>query len=390
MTSWRAIAVLPNIELRTTVEADFAALVGHDDPRLKAIRRTRPNFNRFLGRFTDAFGAKLRPAVLILRSDAPDWTRNVDAIASFRDVVAIATVPYNRALEISLPRGHRITFSNAFWLYPWMLDRHDEHLIANTPGMLALHHVGAFKGQSAPEMPVMSLSETDLDLPLLGALLVRWGQRYETRKPDWADRALFRSLNMANQAAQLPAGMDATFYDVGRMIALWVSALEILAHPGNGMSGLNKVYELLDRIEWKYRRSALKRYKAYPKKHAGPRRTAACWLYGEIHQARNDFIHGNEVKPARLRIGKHNLFQLAAPLYRLALTAFLPLGLSRTVPSIADPNAFAAEFLRQSRYEAYQATSEKAILVTRGIDLDRDIKERRARRRRNGQSVSEV
>lgn len=385
MTSWRAMAVLPNIELETPVEGGLAALVGHEDPRLKAIRRTHPNFHRFLGRFTDAFGVKLRPAVLIQRSDAPDWTRNIDAIASLRDAVAISTVPYSRALEINYARGHRITFANAFWLYPWMLDRDNEHLIANTPGMLALHQVEAFKGQSTPETPRMTLSERDLDLPLLDALLARWHQRYEARRPDWADRALFRSLNMANQAAQLPAGMDTTLYDVGRMIALWVSAFEILAHPGEGMSGLHKVYELLDQLEWKYRRSAPKRYKAYPKKPNSPRRTAACWLYGEIHQARNDFLHGNEVTPVRLRIGKgeHNLFQLAAPLYRLALTAFLPLTSSGPVPSVSDIEAFAAEMVRRSSFEHYQGVAEKAILLARGIDLDRDIRERRARRRRS-------
>jgi hypothetical protein len=84
MTSWRAMAVLPNIEIGTPVEGGLAALVGHEDQRLKTIRRAHPKFNRFLGRFTDAFGVKLRPAVLIQRSAAPDWTRNIDAIASFR------------------------------------------------------------------------------------------------------------------------------------------------------------------------------------------------------------------------------------------------------------------------------------------------------------------
>jgi hypothetical protein len=386
MTSWRAMAVLPNIEVGTPVEGGLGALVGYEDKRLKAIRRAHPNLDRFLGRFTDAFGVKLRPAVMIQRLDAPDWTRNVDAIASFRDAVVLATVPYNRALEVNHLRGHRITFSNSFWLYPWMLDRNNEDLIANTPGMLALHQVETFKGQSAPEMPGMTLTDADLDLPLLDALLARWHQRYNTRKPDWSDRALFRSLNMAHQAAQLPAGMDTTFYDVGRMIALWVSAFEILTHPGEGMSGLHRVYELLDKVEWKYRKSALKRYKAYPKKPKSPRRTAACWLYGEIHCARNDFLHGNEVTPAHLRIrnGEHNLFELAAPLYRLALTAFLPLSSSGPLPSVSDTEAFAAEIVRQSSFDHYQGTAEKAILLARGIDPDRGIRERRARRRRNG------
>jgi hypothetical protein len=131
-----------------------------------------------------------------------------------------------------------------------MLNRHNQDLIANTPAMIALDKVSAFRGQSTPEMPHMILSDADVDQPLLEALLARRRERYGGRRPVWSDRALFRSLNMANQAAQIPAGMDTTFYDVGRMIALWVSAFEILAHPGQGRSGLGKVYELLERVEW--------------------------------------------------------------------------------------------------------------------------------------------
>lgn len=88
---------------------------------------------------------------------------------------------------------------------------------------------------------------------------------------------------------------------------------------------------------------------------------------------------------ARLRIGKgeHNLFQLAAPLYRLALTAFLSLTSSGPCPSVSDMEAFAAEIVRRSSFEHYQGAAEKAILLARGIDLDRDIRQRRARRRRS-------
>lgn len=247
MTDWRAIALLPNLDVADAVEGDALALVGQEETRVRALRRASRNLDRLLSRFTDAFGVSIRPAVLLQPADAPVWTRNIDAIASFRDAVAIATVTYARALELNHPRGHRITFSNWFWLYPWMLDRNDEHLIASTPAMHALHDASRFRGQSAPELSPMTLSSQDLDEPLLEALLARWRRRYAARRPSWPDRALFRSLNMAQQAAQTPAGIDTTFYDVGRMIALWVSAFEILAHPGDGKSGLSVVYDLLDR-----------------------------------------------------------------------------------------------------------------------------------------------
>jgi hypothetical protein len=174
MYEWLAVAVLPNIQVGSPVEGGLAALVGHYDPRVRSLRRAHRNFSSFLSRFRDAFGQRLQPGVLIVRADVPGSVLKVDAIASFRDAIALSTVGYNRALEIVHPHGHRICFSNSFWLYPWMLDRHNENLIANTPGMIALHEVSAFRDQSTPEMPHMILSDADLDRPLLEALLARW------------------------------------------------------------------------------------------------------------------------------------------------------------------------------------------------------------------------
>ena len=234
MEEWTAAAVLPNIELQKPIEGGLAALAPGGDPRLSALCQAHPNLRKFLGKFTNAFGIKLHPAVLIVHGNAPPSIFKVDALASFRDAVALSVVTRSRAFEIVHPRGHRINFSNSFWLYPWSPDKDYEDLIADTPGLLGLHEVTAFKGQSSSEISVMTLTEYDVDEPLLTALLDRWRRRYAGRRPQWPDRALFRSLNMANQASQLPAGVDTTFYDVGRLIALWVSAFEILAHPGRG------------------------------------------------------------------------------------------------------------------------------------------------------------
>jgi hypothetical protein len=75
--------------------------------------------------------------------------------------------------------------------------------------------------------------ERDIDRPLAKALLERWVARFPQASMAWSDRALFRSLNMANEAARIPAPVASTFYDVGRTLALWVSAFEIVAHPGD-------------------------------------------------------------------------------------------------------------------------------------------------------------
>ena len=56
------------------------------------------------------------------------------------------------------------------------------------------------------------------------SLLKRWERYYLVAGRRREDRILFRSLNMAVKAAQMPGGIDVTLYDVGRMIALWVWA----------------------------------------------------------------------------------------------------------------------------------------------------------------------
>jgi hypothetical protein len=210
-----------------------------------------------------------------------------------------------------------------------MLSGDNQHLTLSTPALLGFHVVEEFHGQSSPELPVMEL--IDVDEPLFEALLLRWKRHYLGLRKRWQDRALFRSLNMAAQAAQIPAGVGTTLYDLGRMSALWVSAFEILAHPRNENSGLRRVYPLFERVSYLDRNVGQRRYAAFMNqdrnKNPWPRRPLPCWLYGKLYQARCDFLHGNPLgaKPLYPRGSKVNLFWLAPSLYRLALTGFLGL-----------------------------------------------------------------
>lgn len=379
---WAAVAVLPNIKVAAPVEGGIAALVARGDPRTSEICRRQPRLGMFLRRFRDAFGQRLSPAVLITRRDAPASVFTVEALASLRDVIALSTVPYNRAQELCRPHGHRINFSNAFWFYPWMVDRHGQDLIASTPAMLGTHNVDEFRGQSSPEMSVHTLAEHDIDRPLLDALIARWTRRYTKQKPVWQDRALFRSLNMANQASLTPAGTDTTFYDLGRSVAVWVSAFEILAHPGTGKSGLTAVYDLLDQAPWHHHRCREKRYKAYARGNKpADRRSFGCWLYGKLYQARNDFLHGNPVRRQDLIIrgSQRTLFQYAAPLYRMALSGFLPLVFTERMPSVDDAEALGRYMATRMAFYDFQKTIEDGLITVRGNSAGRQITSSRRR-----------
>ena len=79
-----------------------------------------------------------------------------------------------------------------------------------------------------------------LDEPLLQTLIERWEIRFGTKDPDWPDRALFRSLNMAYHAAHTPFDAARTPYDAGLLVGLWVSAYEILVHGGPSGKGATR------------------------------------------------------------------------------------------------------------------------------------------------------
>ena len=242
--------------------------------------RAQPMFCRFLDRFADNFGEYVEPAVLLVRGNAPQSFFEIEALAGFRDLIAISVLAYNRALELCRRRGLRVLFADAFALYPWMLDKQYETLIGSTPAFRGLHEVATFQGQSAPALSRMPLDAGDIDQPLLTALLERWWHRYEAAEPEWEDIALFRSLNMAYHASMLPSGTETTFYDIGRLVSLWISAFEIFAHPG-GDDRVNrrKVFELIDKTPWKLEEMAEPGHDTCGK---DTKRTLASWVYQRL------------------------------------------------------------------------------------------------------------
>jgi len=359
---WTPAAILPNISAHQAVDGDVVALAPRNAPRVQAFCDAHPVFRDFISRFTDAFNVTLDPVILIVRNDVISKFGQVESLASFRDLVTISVIPYVRAAAAVNGNRHRICYSNFFGLYPWMVGTDNVHIVKSTPAVQALHVVEQFHGQSSPELSPLVLA--DLDEPLFHALLLRWKRHYLGKRQRWKDRALFRSLNMANQASQIPAGIDTTVYDLGRMIALWVSAFEILTHPRKGNAGLGSVYTCLGSVSHIDRRIRQRRYSAYmgQKKKPWPRRTLPCWLYGILYRARCDFLHGNPVRPKSLNPAglKVGLFWLAPLVYRLALGAFLGISRKRRIPKGNDLPKLAEYIASDLRFERHQRTIERA------------------------------
>lgn len=371
---WKPVFVLPNLKLDQPIEGELAALVPSGDQRVVALGTAHPRFKRFLAKFTDAFGVVIEPSILLVRSDAPRAFFVVDAIASFRDAIALSVIPHGRAHALLYPHQHRIEYANTFSFYPWMIDKQYDEVLMRTFGFTGIHELRRFKGQSSPELFISTLRRSDdIDEPLLEKLLERWRIRYSAKQSTWRDQALFRSLNMANQACQMPATVDVTHYDMGRSLALWVSAFEILAHPGMGRSGLRAVYNLLESVDWDCKASRPRRFLSYEDGRYATRRPMASWLYGEIYQLRNAFLHGNPVDPKDLMLkvrtsagtSKRWLFHYPAQLFRLALTSFLPLTHSRELPPVSDVVAFTHASNAIWKFYRFQRTFEEALHTSR-------------------------
>jgi hypothetical protein len=319
--TWIPLFALPNVDIRETIEVDCFALASTNDERLQYLARKHRSFGSYLKRFKTEFSTEVKPSILIVRSDAPERFRSVEAIASFRDAVAIACI--SRGCSVALRWGNNsgIRYSDYFYVYPWMVDKNYEGLISQTLDMLGWHEVKALRAQSLPGLSPRSMDMKDLDRPLLDAILTRWKVHFGRGEPDTKDVQLFRSLNMANAAARMPAGAEVTTYDIGRSVALWASAFEILA-PSDSQA-FKKVYSLLEKNIWNLSECKEKKYRPYGKDQT--LRSLPVWIYGEINSARNDYLHGNSITRNRLIVApaKRPLSLYSAPLYRMALAAFL-------------------------------------------------------------------
>lgn len=340
MDEWIPMFTLPNITVTQPIETDGVALVSTSDKRIAQINSDHRAFQTYLQSFKTEFGRSLAPSFVLVRQDAPMAFRGVEALAAFRDALSMSIVPLSWAKSLRFgPGGMGIHYSNWFSTYPWMLGKEYKHLVSLTMATNGVDDVNRLRGQSSPGLTPRHIDGGLIDHVLLAELLKRWQQCFRATDPDHEDVALFRSLNMANAAALMPAGVEVTTYDIGRCVSLWVSAFEILS-PAKSLAYL-KAYETLKKVEYGLCDLNSAHYEAHGFKIRPTKETLPCWIYGELYKARNDFLHGNPITVDRLDVRPtgRSLFIYAAPLYRLALTGFLDLRFKTQIPSKDDQTA---------------------------------------------------
>ena len=364
MSNWIPAFTLPNVFVKDPIEVEYVALVSPEDPRCKAIGKTNKNFLKFLRSFTDAFKHKVVPSVLLLREDAPQWVRSYEAVGGFRDAISISAVVHNRTNSILYSNARYYQFSTFFDFYAWNLSKDFNLLVTNNPAMLGMDTIDEFKGQSIAGLPTSKWEGLSVDETLLNALLGEWPRRFSKPHAAWRSRALFRSLNMAHAAAQIPPLVDLTTQSLGRHVALWVSAFEILTHPQAGDAGLKEVYRVLENIDWRMEDCKGEIHDCYLGRRGKRRKgNLACWIYGEMNHARNDYLHGNELAEDRLIIkpSGRNLFQFAPSLYRLLVTGFLGIDFYGPRRPQGMSQHGDIQGIMNSRFENGQGDHERAI-----------------------------
>jgi hypothetical protein len=359
MSDWTAVWAMPNVTLDDPVETSHAVLATLRDERLRAIVNRTPTLRKYLEKFRDEFGTQISPTVAMLREGSPEGVQTVAAFAGLRDAVCMSAIVFGRSLAAQ-PQG--IPFSDSFEVYPWFPDSTlGNHVVAYTPALRELRNIERLLPQPAPALAERSLTTNNLDHVLLRALLARWEDCFAAGNQSIENRRLFRSLEMARAASRMPGGMDTTFYGEGRAVALWVSAFEILAHDGRHVD-FKQVLSLLGRVPW-LRDQLRVEDRTVVYRRQPVQTNLAGFIYERLYRVRCDFLHGEAVTAATLKLDNQRPVEgFAAPLFRLALTAFLDLRFSEALPS-TPTNADRGRYIaRQMEFHSPQRLAEDAIV----------------------------
>jgi hypothetical protein len=367
--TWTPIAVLPSVDVRTKkLGGAHIALVGFGDPRYEACVEANGDLKTFLTRFTGSHGEAVRPSLIVISREYEGKPVS-HAIASFKDIVVAAVTLDTRVLTILSDNNRGPFYSNSFDIYPWMVTSRGDRLIAMTPAISALHQLKNFRGLASPGVPIHRVEDSHVHGGLFNGLHRLWMQQYLEEQDVWEARSILRSLNMATTAMEVPnTSVTETIYDWGRVIAHWVSAFEILVHPGgNGRADELKVLEMLSQVEWRRGKLVEKSHPVKIGRSPASDRTLAEWLYHRLFKLRNDYLHGNPVDARGFDMeNATSILHVPAALYRMALTTRVPPEDPVTHEDVTAKRRTQAEYSRFYKSTMFQNDCEDLLL--RAID----------------------
>lgn len=366
-SGWNFAFVLPNLELPKhdayssgpdegdwsagiTMGSQYISIVPNDDPRLSAARVASRELRKLLESFRTVEGQAYRPAVMILREDAPPSVRSMECVVGFRNAVAFTFVLEARAAITGGTSHAEPAWVDTFDLHPTVLSER-QMLVTLSPALTSLF---------APDVPYLATHSADIspcgrmlraDAYLHRALSEMWVRRYIDGEHSASTAALFRALEVAFLAASVANRNQGSVFEYGTQLALWVSALEILCRPRASHVGLASVIKLLGTFEWASEELRAKRHEC---ERNGKRMSlnSVQYAYALMYKARNAFLHGEPVTAETLSpmglTGATSLPWIASTVFRTGLAACLA---TSVTPRPPDCGQQIDDMLSQDHYE---------------------------------------
>jgi hypothetical protein len=366
-SAWQFILAMPNLRLSSDRDpgdsfqwpsgidlgSGVVSVMGGDDPPIRELRADNQAVDSILAAFRDEYGASYVPAVLVARTDAPEsLLNNAAAFTDFRNGVALSCILRGRASTVGGNGRLDPSWADTFDFHPAQVGCRG-NVVVQSPALLNLIVDDELHFAPSPAIPVFALA-LHPDQYVYRCVGREWGRRYlRPGRNDSFSRTLFRSLEVAFQAASVGTKSFGSAVEYGLQVASWVSAIEILAWPSARHADYGAVAKLLRLVELP-RDLRHKRYTISWKKQR-QRVGAVEWCYWLLNKARNDFLHGNPVSfktlLAKSRGEDFALSRVAAILYRYALVAFLGQRYRRTIASTSDFDRLILEIVDERSYE---------------------------------------
>ena len=264
--SWDLFFLLPNLcpkKVPSPFTTEYLAICFGEDPLLKHVANTSGNATALAmrGKYHNWFGKSYVPGCVVVRSDAPKAVRDADTLRAFRNLCAAATISSCCARKLTggqwlpLYSDHFLFASHVAGKNGWI-----QNMDGPVGGMN--DDVEHFVGQCAGQIDAPQAFSVSADPVLLKKLIAAWEVYCLKKRRRDELSSIFRSLVVAFHAARFPSDGLSSINDAGTRVGLWVSALEILAHPGPGdKADKQKVQALLGRVKLHDKSLKRRRYK---------------------------------------------------------------------------------------------------------------------------------
>ncbi|HEX6749898.1 MAG TPA: hypothetical protein VF092_21575 [Longimicrobium sp.] len=341
---WVLAFILPNLGINSehsyfqqispalSLGLEGIAIVPFGDSRFEAIRRESGSARVLAGGFKDENSESVEPSALLIREDyAAAIGRDVAPVVAFRNAVALTFILPARARLAAQVGSSSVSWADFFDFHPTVVGI-DNKLHTHTPAVTSMW-VRENKFLAMPDPSIAYGTELGLPDPFLSSSLGKlWWKRFiRPKKDDVFSRLVFRSLELAYHACSLTNKNQASLNDYGLQVALWVTALEVLARPTRGDVNQSEVLRLIKSYPWENWLLSRNRFTLRFRSRSGgwnySRGNAVQKACNALYHARHRFIHGDKVDVDLMipQIGSARpaLPRLAATVYRAALGAFL-------------------------------------------------------------------